>query len=204
MVDKQLNLWTLFVSLAMVCFVYHFYTTVMHPVVIYPDKVNKILYLDEAFNQEEVELIGEAAEEWSLSTDGIVTYTIRQFPVEKVDYVNGIVIMKVNHYYPDVMEIDLALSQYTLGYCNSNGRIKHIGLVYDRLEDETFKPVVLHELGHSLGLKHNEDEDGVGTLMYPSIDKGAPYITDKDLTHFCALYHCDASKLHDQEEPLHP
>jgi hypothetical protein len=204
MVHKHINLWVLFITIGMVYFVYHFYTTVMHPVVVYPNKVSKILYLDESFNQDEVELIGEAAQEWNLATDGIVSYTIRQFPVEKVDYDNGVVIMRVNHYYPDVLELDLELEQVTLGYCNSTGHIKHIALVYDRLEDETFKPVVLHELGHSLGLKHNEDDAGIGTLMYPSVDLGSTFITHKDLVNFCLLYHCDASKLHDQEEPLHP
>jgi predicted Zn-dependent protease len=76
------------------------------------------------------------------------------------------------------------------------GAIPYIGIVRSRIEDYEFKEVMMHELGHVLGLKHNLGDDGTGTLMYPDVNLGSDTITDTDLKNFCKLYGCDVSKLH--------
>lgn len=204
MTIRRTNFWTLVLTTIMIICVYRFYTVILHPEIVYPSRVDKILYLDEQFNQDEVELMVEAAAEWEQSTGNIVHYTIEQLPVDKIDYAKAIIVIKVSHFYPEVLELDYSRQQVTLGYCNSLGDITYIAMVADRLEDETYRPVMLHELGHSLGLRHNEGDSGVGTLMYPSVNNGSSYITKTDLVNFCKLYRCDPTKLQDQEELLHP
>lgn len=47
--------------------------------------------------------------------------------------------------------------------------------------------IVLHEMGHALGLDHNEDANGV---LQPSVMGSGLYITDWERTQLCTIYHC--------------
>ncbi|CAM6006387.1 unnamed protein product [Sphagnum balticum] len=67
-----------------------------------------------------------------------------------------------------------------------------IELVMDRILDpNTMEMVLMHEMGHSVGLKHNEGMDGIDTLMYPDVILAADFITVTDRENFCKLYGCD-------------
>ena len=90
-----------------------------------------------------------------------------------------------------------------LGLFDKKSIIPCIILVSNRILENDYKAVVLHELGHSLGLEHNEGINGIDTLMYPSIDLGSNHITFRDGQQFCKLYHCDPNKLKYQKEPFH-
>ena len=205
MISKYISLCALLATIIFACFTYNFYTTVLHPTVIYPLEIHKTLYLDETFDDFEVEIISNAAAEWQQATGGRANYSVQKLPFEnqEIDFDNSIIVIKVSRHYPEVAELDFIGNQITLGYCNSRGSVQYIALVSDRLSDNLYQSVMLHELGHSLGLQHNDSSNGVGTLMYPSIEMGSQYITHKDLVNFCQLYRCDANLLHDQKELLH-
>lgn len=162
---------------------------------IYPTHIHKTLYLDRYFDNQEITMISAASLEWSQATNHIVEFDIVVMPTdENFDIINGIIITKVSLDCPDIIFVDLMSHNTTLGLYQDDP-IPNIELVSDRLSHYDYKSIVLHELGHALGLKHNKDLDGIDTLMFPTIDLGADHITKTDLENFCKLYHCNARNL---------
>jgi hypothetical protein len=195
---KFLNYVHFFTSLALL-FVFYFVVTD-----IYKDKdtkdrgthVHTTIYVDRNFNDVEQEYIIEAAMEWTQATNHVAEFDVVQLPTrEKIDVEHALIMIKVSADYPDIMIMDNIKKTTTLGYYDGKNALPYIALVSDRLDGFNYKEVVLHELGHSLGLEHVDGEEGMLTLMYPYVDLGSDVITDKDLEQFCKLYHCDVKKL---------
>lgn len=163
----------------------------------YPKHVHKTLFLDEHFTDEEVKVITSAADEWTQKTHHIVEFSVEKLPSKKsLEVTRDVIVIPVTPSYPDIILSDNSSKRsLTLGYFNDREMISFVELVTERLTTKNYKTVVLHELGHSLGLEHNDTIDGIDTLMFPTLDLGADHITYEDLKSFCSLYHCDAEKL---------
>lgn len=163
----------------------------------YPNYVHKTLYVERNFNEEEVAIITKAAISWTESTHHIAEIDVVTLPTkEKIDLVNGIIMLKENADYPEIIILDGFNGDSTVGYCNRRASIPYIAIVSDRIEDpDEYQAVVMHEVGHALGLEHQTGIEGMDTLMYPSVNIGSYTITKKDLKQFCSLYHCDVTKL---------
>jgi hypothetical protein len=171
-------------------------TSDLHKIVNYKEHTKINLFIDRDFTNEEQEYITSAALQWSEASDHIIEYNVIRLPAEeKIDPENSIVISKVSPDYPQILLLDHSSHMRTLGYFNGHGEINSIYLVSDRLSDEYYEEVVLHELGHSLGLEHDSSEDGINTLMYPMIDLGSNHITKHDMKQFCYIYDCNVEKL---------
>lgn len=162
----------------------------------YPETVHKTLYLDRYMGEWETEEVIAAALEWHEASGGLVTFDVKMLPDSNINPTDAIIIIDVTPDYPEIILIDHINGNSTLGYFNSDSGMGFIALVNARISADDYRGVVLHELGHALGLEHNKDMDGIGTLMYPTIDYGATYITPTDVANFCKLYHCDPKKLH--------
>lgn len=183
-------------AIVAIVILYTFAVDIFQPEKVYPNYVHKTLFLDRNFAPEEIEYITEGALAWNEATNHTVEFDVVVLPNKETPIeVDDIVFIKVNPDYPDIILLDNLNHHNTLGLYDERARIHTIELVSDRISDEDYPGVVMHELGHALGLKHNEGLDGIGTLMYPSVDLGANYITQDDLKNFCKLYHCDAAKL---------
>ena len=195
---KFLNYVQFFTSLALL-FVFYFVVTDIYKDNTHKDRGNHVhttIYVDRNFNDIEQEYIIEAAMEWGTATNHVAEFDVVQLPTrEKIDVEHALIFIKVSADYPDIIIMDNIKKTTTLGYYDSKSALPYIALVSDRLDDFNYKEVVLHELGHSLGLEHIEGEEGMLTLMYPYVDLGSDHITEKDLEQFCKLYHCDAKKL---------
>lgn len=166
-----------------------------------PDQPHVTLYVDRNFSEAEVDIIVGAALEWSKATNHTVEYSIVLLPTkEKPDLKNAVFITKRSVDDPRIILMDLIGDTQTLGIFEKRG-VKYIALVTARLNEDNYKSVVLHELGHSLGLKHLEGNANINTLMYPYmsiimedgtiIPAGSDHITKKDLAQFCKLYRCN-------------
>lgn len=166
--------------------------------------VHKTLYLERGVSDEEMLHILQAAMEWHEVTDGQVTFDIKKLPSRDILPSEAIIIYNVSPDYPDIILLDAVKHHSTLGYFNNDRGLEYIALVDERITDSDFNAVVMHELGHSLGLDHPDSEDhperGIGSLMYSTIDAGSNHITSLDLKQFCQLYHCDSSKFHGVSE----
>lgn len=158
--------------------------------------VHKTLYLERSIYDEEFLSIVQASIEWNEVTNGQVTFDIKRLPDSDIDIHNAIIMINVSTDYPEVILLDARRGLITLGFFNHEASLAYIALVSERINEGRFTQIVLHELGHSLGLEHVDDVDGLGTLMYPTIDLGSMHITQTDLKQFCKLYHCDSSKFH--------
>jgi hypothetical protein len=167
-------------------------TASMFPQKPYLTSVHKNLYVDRHCSDKQFELIKEAAHDWSVATHNIATFTVAKMPTAViVDPQETIIINLVSEDSPDILALDLSnpKSQF-LGLYNNRGFISEIELVGNRLEIDDFKGIVLHEMGHSLGLKHNEAPEGMFTLMFSTANFGSDTITPTDVHNFCKIYHC--------------
>lgn len=157
---------------------------------------HKILFIDNHFSDNEIEIIKESANEWSNKTHNIIKFDIEKMPSKKhLNLNNDVLIIPVTSNFPDIIITDKFYDcDCTLGFYNNKGPINFIEIATDRISDNNYKNVVLHEIGHSVGLTHNNN---IGTLMYPTVQFTADYITEDDLVEFCKLYKCDPKKLRD-------
>jgi Matrixin len=155
--------------------------------------------VDRHFSNDEFLLIAAAAIRWTRATNHIIEYDVIKLPIlDKWETAqpNDVIIDIVSPDYPDVISLDTFNRQSTLAYYNGRGTAPMIGIVEERIANfEDFQQVILHELGHSIGLKHNEGIEGIDTLMYPNIDLASRLITQDDLINVCKLYKCDPDQL---------
>lgn len=157
--------------------------------------VHKTLYLAGNIYGEQTSEIASAVIEWNTATHGQVVFDI--VPITDTTEIKdpALVIINVPIDDPRIMVLDRANSHSTMGYF-ADDQVPYIALVKDRMEEGDMAPVVLHELGHALGLQHPNSAahpyDGVGSLMFASMSGGSHHITNQDMAQFCKLYGCNS------------
>ena len=162
----------------------------------YPTEVHRTIYVDRNLDNWRLEEIISAAIEWHEATKGLVTFDVEKLPQDNIDPNNSLIMIEITPDFPEIIIMENKNHNLILGFYNNENGWPYIALVTSRLDENDFKSVVLHELGHSLGLEHNKGVNGIGSLMYPSIEGAATHITNRDLDNFCKLYKCDSKKLY--------
>lgn len=198
----RLLLWSMMFSVLMLCIVSEIVSpTVKQQWNVHTLPVHKTLYLARSIYNEEAYHVIEAAIEWNETTNGEVVFDIKWMPQHDIDMSDAIIVLNVEEDSPDIIMLDSynAVHRYeTMAYFDDRQKLKSISLVDGRILDAQYAPIMLHELGHSLGLEHIKGDEGIGTLMSEVMDNGSDHITNKDFVQFCQIYHCDASKFHGQ------
>lgn len=162
-------------------------------------RINKAIYLDPAaFTDREIMHVIEATGEWNTATNGFVNFHVELLPQRTVDFRTGLLLMKVNRFYPDILYLDSLYDgrPVALGLYRPDHPVPHILLVEGRAEDYNFKITLEHELGHALGLQHDVGIEGINTIMNPGQDFSSDHITRRDLDRLCIIYKCDSKAMY--------
>jgi hypothetical protein len=194
MLKLRLLLYPLFLTVILLMVFANIATPVLqrrHAFYILP--VHKTLYLGHSIYDNEMYHVIAAAIEWNQATNGQVIFDIKVLPQQGINRSEAVIINNVTPDFPEVILLDNVNDQMSLGYFDDHD-LDNINLVDERIMEKDYNAVIMHELGHSLGMDHIKGIDGIGTLMYPSIDHGSEHITNTDLYYFCKLYHCDSRK----------
>jgi hypothetical protein len=181
-------------------------------IVEHPTRVQTVLkrtvHADTAFTPWEREAIADAVQKLNYQTNGLIEITI----VYDLDWDNGPVseIARMESYHQmvriksdaprvDRMDGDRKDGLYTQGFCVVDFEMlvnpTKVFLIWDRLifSKEMYTHVALHELLHSVGMKHVDDEMAV--MYYKSKRPPQLCMNMTDAKELCRTYRCDPREL---------
>jgi predicted Zn-dependent protease len=163
--------------------------------------LHKTVYIDKDFTKQQKEDINKALLSWEESTAGLVKFKIIS-DIKLNDYSNlnnfdnTLFITPVSKENSDIINIDDKSNNglFTVGLCISKSYTQGmiVDIVVERTDKTDFKAIVLHEVGHALGLKHIISEHSV---MNPNVSASGKKIGQIDLYVLCELYHCNSNKM---------
>jgi len=146
--------------------------------------------------------VGEdAVKEWETTLQDAFSYTYKwqmmSTPIESLNQVNTFKCDWTISFEPEVSSF--FFFGKVLGYADTEN--KEIVITYKKIHVEEFHDILLHEIGHSLGLGHFVTDDAEvmygwlssetpPSIMIPNIHQnpGLTYITDVDLEKIQAIY----------------
>ena len=136
------------------------------------------IVVDKNFSVDDQKAIDDALSAWNYVLNGYIVIKVESWNFDMdvptiTDIISrqGLVIMKIDHTNNTIP--DKKDNKKTLAWADYIGGTK-IWVVRDRLDSEDVFPVMLHEIGHILGAKHEDDKPEFrGYLMYPYYYKNA-------------------------------
>lgn len=148
--------------------------------------------IDKSFSDFENLIIKDQFKLWQYKINHRVTFNFKEdCDVDiKAFIANQSDIMVLNFNKPNDYILELDKEQdpgmLTVGVYHSK-TIKFIGLMTYRINNyDKFKKVTLHEIGHLLGLTHNNKN----TVMFKHVTDQTEDLTDHDIKEFCKIYGC--------------
>jgi hypothetical protein len=169
--------------------------TVRFGVPVKQDNLHKTVYIEDNLSQPQITAVFDALMQWEYETHDMVQFDIKFYSsiAEEqtiTDIGHSLIIRNTTAVNKEIFDADMKQDHVlTVGiYTKNEHNIPMIMLVSDRLNIYLYEITALHELGHSLGLFHEQDKN---SIMYFNVNQGAGKITNIDLDQFCELYYCE-------------
>lgn len=147
------------------------------------------LYVDDRFNEQELQGILESAKAWEKATHGRIKFKLETHKIKKftpfaiqMKMEKEFVIWKLEHESPELFIFEFfEVGNHIVGYAYPG---KNMILVPERAESyQHWLSIVTHEMGHHIGLLHTP------SIMTPAAQEKC--ISKYDLEQFCDKYGCD-------------
>jgi hypothetical protein len=163
----------------------------------------EIVIIDPNFTDTEKFLILQSLNEWQVATNNVASFYVVydenlnfKIPID-YNYLTIVRMRPAKSNDPFIKKVDEATQEELIGYYDGFGfihePITNLLIVRERItSEEEYKGVVMHEIGHSLGLMHINDPN---TLMYPTNDSSSFCPTKIDLMQFCDIFKCKIENL---------
>ena len=150
---------------------------------------------DTALTAAQREATLSAMGQWNRQTGGAVFFTEVPFPATTLaqERFLGVLIGVANSDHPNILIMDAMAKGTVLGVTFSGTRSPAsnqtlILMVQDRLDNESWRGVMLHELGHSVGIGHLGDTEAVMYHLYKR--NSSKCLLKSDLDAFCEKQVC--------------
>lgn len=153
-----------------------------------------IINVDYRFDYLQEKLIAEAISEWSIASDGVIKFKVYwNQPRESIySYSFSLLNPRDKIFIYSVNKNDSKLTEDLREYFSDINGLYVPGfqdgsnlLIFEQVPMYHFKAVVLHEIGHLLGLMHLEEKDHV-----MSSASGSYCLTFSDIEYLCSYYNC--------------
>lgn len=162
-------------------------------------QIEKTIYVDSHFTTEERAQILAAGNQWTFATRGRVVFhflidenidpnVTAQFSENRL--------LRISIFHPFIAHEDALAGAKVLGATSTQPGNPNflIVIVWERLDDSMakFEGVIIHELGHSIGLQH---ENSCPSIMNSSVYWKYDRLSRYDLQQFCKLNFCNVDEL---------
>lgn len=137
------------------------------------------------FTTEQRQSIHDGLLEWEVATNHTVTF-VEVSTQDRSQALLTIVSISRN-------DLNKVYGHDLIGRCNYRGE-DNILLEATDVSKRDFAQTVLHEIGHAVGLDHDEDmSHRKQTTMMSHTDDSSDHLTCRDMRSFCEVWQCDAN-----------
>jgi hypothetical protein len=169
--------------------------TIRYGVPVRQDNLHKTVYIEDNLSAWQVVEAVDALIKWEAATHDMAQFDIRfhtsiSEEATITDICHSLIIRNTTSVNKEIAAADSPKDHLLIVgiYTKTEYNIPMIMLVDDRLDMSLYETTLLHELGHSFGLFHEDDSN---SIMYFNVSQGAGKITDIDMNQFCELYTCN-------------